>query len=82
MIVPTRAVVPDDDFASAFADLEAIEPVASVPSVVLDPRREFFLSCPVRQGSDAQKRRAGSARLSVHRWVNAGRSLAQRVPGG
>jgi hypothetical protein len=45
--VPTRAVVPGDDFASAFADLGAIEPVASRPSVVLDPRREFFLSCRV-----------------------------------
>src|SRR6185312_17101022 len=62
-IVPTRAVVPGEDFASAFADLEAIEPVASSPSVVLDPRREFWLSYQVRQGSSAQKRRAVSARL-------------------
>jgi len=44
MIVPARVVVPDDDFASAFADLEAIELVASVPSLGLDPRCEFCLS--------------------------------------
>jgi len=46
-----------------FADLEAIEPVARMPSVVFDPRREFWLSYQVRQGSSAQKRRAVSARL-------------------
>ena len=50
MFVPTRVVVPDEDFASAFAELEAIEPVTSRPSVVLDPRREFLLSGQFGQG--------------------------------
>jgi hypothetical protein len=64
MIGPTCVVVPAGDFASAFADLEALEPVARVPSLGLDPRREFFLSCRRRQGRIAQKQaRAVSARL-------------------
>src|SRR5580704_8082815 len=45
MIGPTCVVVPAGDFASAFADLSALEPVASVPSLGFDPRYEFFLSC-------------------------------------
>ena len=63
MIGPTCVVVPGGDFASAFADLSALEPVASVPFLALDPRCEFFLSCRRRQGRIAQKKaRAMSAR--------------------
>jgi hypothetical protein len=43
-IGPTRTVVRDEDFASAFADLQAIERLASVPPLGSDPRREFRLS--------------------------------------
>jgi hypothetical protein len=52
----TCVVVPAGDFASAFADLEALEPVARVPFLALDPRREFFLSGFFRQGRIAQKK--------------------------
>jgi hypothetical protein len=45
---PICVIVPDEDFAIAFADFGAIEPIASRPSVVFDSRREFWLSCPVR----------------------------------
>jgi len=55
MIVRARVVVPDGDLASAFAGLEEIEPVASVPSLSFDPRSEFWLSCPIRQGSSAPR---------------------------
>ena len=43
-IVPTHAAVPEGVFASAFADLETIEPIASRPSVALGPRCEFWLT--------------------------------------
>ena len=68
MIGPTCLIVPAGDFASAFADLSALEPVASVPFLALDPRSEFLLSCRRRQGRIAQKKaRAVSARLLSYR---------------
>jgi hypothetical protein len=45
---PRRAVVTDDVFTSGFADLEAIEPPASVSSLGLTPIGEFWLSEPVK----------------------------------
>jgi hypothetical protein len=39
---PTHTVVTDEVFASAIADLEAIEPLASVPSLGLSPYRRVF----------------------------------------
>jgi hypothetical protein len=41
VIGPTRVVVPAGDFASAFADLSALEPVARVPFLALDPDASF-----------------------------------------
>jgi hypothetical protein len=42
-IGPTHVVVPDGYFASAFADLGVLEPVASALSLGSDPRCEFWL---------------------------------------
>jgi hypothetical protein len=42
MIGPTCVVVPDADFASAFADLEALEPVARVPFLAFEPQMRVF----------------------------------------
>ena len=44
MIGPTCVVVPAGDFANAFADLEALEPVARVPFLALDPDASFSLA--------------------------------------
>jgi hypothetical protein len=44
-IGPTQIVVQSDGFASAFADLEGLEPVASALSLGSDPRGEFWLKC-------------------------------------
>jgi len=41
-IGPTRLVVPDGYFSRPFVDLAVSEPVASVHSQVVDPRREFL----------------------------------------
>jgi hypothetical protein len=44
VIGPTCVVVPAGDFASAFADLSALEPVARVPLLALDPDASFSLA--------------------------------------
>ena len=64
-IVPTQFAVTDGDFAYAFADLEALEPVASECSAVFDPGASFGLGPRAGQG-------AGSHPLvvaDVIRWV-------------
>ena len=83
MIGPTCVVVPADDFASVFADLEALEPVASVPFLALDPRREFFLSCRRASRSLSRKTfrfRAAPARSRV--LVGGCRSPARKTSWG
>jgi hypothetical protein len=43
-IGPTHFVVPDDDFASAFFELTAVEPVARCAFLVEDPDASFSLA--------------------------------------
>ena len=57
MIDPRRAVVQSGDFANACAELEVLEPVASVPSSDCDPGGEFFLSSCFGQGIECQESR-------------------------
>jgi hypothetical protein len=58
-----RVVVPAGDFASAFADLFALEPVARMPFLALDPDASFSLAAAAVKGGIAQKKaRVVSAR--------------------
>jgi hypothetical protein len=59
----TCAVVPAGDFANAFADLSALEPVASVPFLALDPDASFRLTADGVKDGMRSKARAVSARL-------------------
>ncbi len=55
-----QAVVPGEDFASAFVDLEALEPVATVPFLALDPGASLGLAAvAVKEGLN-RRRRAGA----------------------
>jgi hypothetical protein len=76
-IGPTCLVVPRGDFASACAELEASEPVATVPFPGFGPGCEFFLSCflgqgdcvenlQVQSGLPARKPSSGTLRT---RWI-------------
>ena len=57
VIDPRRAVVQSGDFANACAELEVLEPVASVPSSDCDPGGEFFLNSCFGQGIECQESR-------------------------
>jgi len=59
----TRIVVPGEDFASAFADLRALEPVASVPSLGRGPGCSFALAASFGQGEHVSLLARGSALL-------------------
>jgi hypothetical protein len=61
------AVVPAGDFANAFADLSALEPVARVPFLALTPDASFRLAADGVKGGVRRRRRAASARLLGYR---------------
>jgi len=57
-IGPTTIVVPDDDFASAFFELAAVEPVARYAFLVEDPDASFSLAADDGQRRASQLLRA------------------------
>jgi hypothetical protein len=71
VIGPTQIVVPGEDFAGAFAVLEALGPVTRVPFLALDPDASFSLAA-VAVKAGLNRRRARGARLQGSAWGVAG----------